>query len=160
MKQLTTQEIQAILDGRKTQFREVVDKDRFSIGGMKKVLFGLGENDFSIDIKYYDHQKKETYRICPEVFAYHNANYKIGDTLWKDTEYESVVTGVRVERLNDIILDDIEKEGWNKATGFYHPDLDNALDWWESLWDSAAKDGYKWEDNPYVFIYEFKRVER
>lgn len=69
------------------------------------------------------------------------------------------VTNVRVERLQDVTLDDIEKEGWSKATGFYHPDVDNGLEWWESLWNPTVKDGYKWEDNPYVFVYEFERVE-
>lgn len=28
-----------------------------------------------------------------------------------------------------------------------------------TFWNSTAKDGYKWEDNPYVFVYEFERVE-
>ena len=32
-------------------------------------------------------------------------------------------------------------------------------DWWISLWNSTAPKGYKWEDNPYVFVYEFERVE-
>ena len=68
------------------------------------------------------------------------------------------VTNVRVERLQDIILDDIEKEGFGNLTGFYNHDVDNALDWWEQLWNSTAKDGYKWEDNPYVFVYEFERI--
>lgn len=69
------------------------------------------------------------------------------------------VTNVRVERLQDIILDDMEKEGFNKSTGFFLHDLDNALDWRINLWNSTAKDGYKWEDNPFVFVYEFEKVE-
>jgi hypothetical protein len=68
------------------------------------------------------------------------------------------ITNVRVERLQDITLDDIIAEGWNKSTGFYNSDLDSALDWWETLWDKTAPKGYKWEDNPYVFVYEFERV--
>lgn len=28
------------------------------------------------------------------------------------------------------------------------------------FWNSTAKDGYKWKDNPYVFVYEFKRIEK
>ena len=69
------------------------------------------------------------------------------------------VTNVRVERLQDIILDDIEKEGFGNLTGFYNHDVDNALDWWEQLWNSTAKDGYKYLDNPYIFVYEFERVK-
>jgi hypothetical protein len=69
------------------------------------------------------------------------------------------VTNVRVERLQDIRVRDIEKEtGWkrekysysNKNRAFYKD--------YRDLWNSTAKDGYKWEDNPYVFVYEFKRV--
>lgn len=71
------------------------------------------------------------------------------------------VTNVRVERLQDIRVRDIEKEtGWkrekysysNKNRAFYKD--------YRDLWNSTAKDGYKWENNPYVFVYEFKRVEK
>ena len=30
---------------------------------------------------------------------------------------------------------------------------------YKKYWNSTAKDGYKWEDNPYVFVYEFERIE-
>ncbi len=29
-----------------------------------------------------------------------------------------------------------------------------------TLWNSTAKDRYKWEDNPYVFVYEFEFPNR
>ncbi|MCG3683687.1 hypothetical protein [Aliarcobacter butzleri] len=73
------------------------------------------------------------------------------------------VTNVRVERLQDILVGDIIAEG------YYNPDCTNhsrphyfaemAKKWWANLWNSTAKDGYKWEDNPYVFVYEFEKVE-
>ena len=74
------------------------------------------------------------------------------------------VTNVRVERLQDILVGDIIAEG------YYNPDCTNhsrphyfaemAKKWWTNLWNSTAKDGYKWEDNPYVFVYEFERMEK
>jgi len=70
------------------------------------------------------------------------------------------ITDVRVERLEDMILDDIEKEGFDSKDYMYDMALDLALDWWENLWNKTAKHGFKWDDNPYVFIYEFERVNR
>ena len=76
------------------------------------------------------------------------------------------VTNVRVERLQDISFDDIFAEGFkpysknilleslkNKTLSKLNDDV---KDWWINLWNSTAKDGYKWEDNPFVFVYEFE----
>ena len=96
------------------------------------------------------------------------------------------VTNVRVERLQDIDTDNCISEGIVKYGGgqiadtgcygdaeytigemqfdedemypisrIYNDDGEAFAD----LWNSTAKDGYKWEDNPYVFVYEFERVE-
>ena len=88
----------------------------------------------------------------------------------KDARIFLKVTNVRVERLQDISEDDLEKEGivsysekWenmeckctkNNRCQRY---CDRRLDF-INLWSSTAKDGYKWEDNPYVFVYEFERI--
>ena len=57
------------------------------------------------------------------------------------------VTNVRVERLQDMNM--YEETG--SLNIFKHKKYyDN--------WNSTAKDGYKWEDNPYVFVYEFERI--
>ena len=57
------------------------------------------------------------------------------------------ITDVRVERLQDISIEDIRKEGCNSS---YLERIE--------LWNKTAPKGYKWGDNPYVFVYEFKRV--
>ena len=75
------------------------------------------------------------------------------------------VTNVRVERLqdignNDAIQDGFDYEdteigfpnGWAGAT--QTPRFSFAIDW-----NDEAKDGFRWEDNPYVFVYEFDMVE-
>lgn len=74
------------------------------------------------------------------------------------------VINVRVERLQDVLVQDIIREG------YYNPDCTNhskphyfadmAKKWWINLWNSTAKDSYKWEDNPYVFVYELERIEK
>ncbi len=79
------------------------------------------------------------------------------------------VTNVRVERLQDIGEDDVWKEGTREITDCemsYKCDAYVGYDGYEKvigsfkkLWNSTAKDGYKWEDNPYVLVYEFEKVE-
>jgi hypothetical protein len=69
------------------------------------------------------------------------------------------ITDVRVERLQDITEEDAITEGMSKtlvggvvfisAKGNFHV-----------LWDSLnIKRGYGWEDNPWVWVIEFERVD-
>ena len=92
------------------------------------------------------------------------------------------VTNVRVERLQDISKEDSLKEigkgSWlcelanmyphyeDYTRGFNDIDYDlqgknvnGAICSFRTLWNSTTKKGYKWEDNPLVFVYEFERVE-
>ena len=76
------------------------------------------------------------------------------------------VTNVRVERLQEAELQDICEEGYPEGYQpfYFTSDLKRELhenkmdDWWINLWNSTAKDGYKYLDNPYVFVYEFERI--
>lgn len=84
----------------------------------------------------------------------------------KDVRIFLKVTNVIVERLQDMKIEDFLDEGVmdkefivsNPDNGLneYYKYLKNK---WVNLWDSTAKDGYKWEDNPYVFVYDFEKVE-
>ncbi|RZV13681.1 hypothetical protein D3M61_07300 [Aliarcobacter butzleri] len=66
------------------------------------------------------------------------------------------VTKVKIERLQDITRKDVLSEGIREhAINQFHPHTCLFV----TLWNSTAKDGYKWEDNPYVFVYEFEKVE-
>ena len=80
------------------------------------------------------------------------------------------VTNVRVERLKDISDDDCIKEGikrkidgsgksWYSTSIDKEAEYDSQITPFRLLWNSKAKDGYKWEDNPYVFVYEFERIK-
>jgi hypothetical protein len=65
------------------------------------------------------------------------------------------VTDVRVERLQEISLLDIKAEGiFITGRGY----TKRTFDKWIELWDSASK--IKWADNPWVFCYTFKRIEK
>lgn len=75
------------------------------------------------------------------------------------------VKNVRVERLQDITLKDILREGVQGTRKTIEEvkkekcQVNTLIPNWIELWNSTAKQGYKWEDNPYVFVYEFERVE-
>lgn len=58
------------------------------------------------------------------------------------------VTNVRIERLQDMNM--------HEETGSLN--IINHKKYYDN-WNSTAKDGYKWEDNPYVFVYEYEKTE-
>jgi len=73
------------------------------------------------------------------------------------------ITGIRVERLQEISADDAIAEG-------IHLNLDEAgnTPWpsvaiakYRELWDSInARRGHSWESNPWVWVIEFRETER
>lgn len=76
------------------------------------------------------------------------------------------VTGVRVQRVQDITHDDAVAEGvrtgnWRKNEGKKrHPLWSCAFNRFVILWDSInAKRGYSWESNPWVWVVEFRRIK-
>lgn len=76
------------------------------------------------------------------------------------------VTGVRVERLQDITPDQIDAEGckewaYSATTG---ESLPSGPSWFRIAWDntikSADRDHYGWNANPWVWVIEFERCEK
>ncbi|NVZ19555.1 hypothetical protein HX794_07880 [Pseudomonas costantinii] len=70
------------------------------------------------------------------------------------------ITGVRVERLQDISRADIRAEGLQCPQELASDDVSpNYRDWypaaWRELWESTGGD---WDANPWVWVVEFKRV--
>ncbi|MDR0936165.1 MAG: hypothetical protein LBM98_05720 [Oscillospiraceae bacterium] len=64
------------------------------------------------------------------------------------------VTDVRVERLQDITVDDALSEGITFVSSPQH-----AVDQYVELWNNLnAKRGYSWDTNPWVWVYTFERV--
>lgn len=66
------------------------------------------------------------------------------------------VTGVRIEKLQEMNRGDAMAEGCpfpNMAKG------PNPLDWFKELWDGINGKG-SWAANPWVWVYEFKRVKQ
>jgi hypothetical protein len=75
------------------------------------------------------------------------------------------VKDVKIERVQDITEEDALAEGVfpGKCTGCgacSGSDCYNPIGYFEDLWDTLnAKRGYSWENNPWVFAYEFMRVK-
>lgn len=65
------------------------------------------------------------------------------------------VTAVRVERLHDITLGEICKEGLARSIYEFAP-VQRGFDAFADLWKSTGGD---WDANPWVWVIEFKRVE-
>lgn len=69
------------------------------------------------------------------------------------------VTGVRVERLRDMVLGDVLMEGI-KETDEY----EKTWDLWHQTWNSTIKPkdlgSYGWEANPWVWVISFERIEK
>ena len=71
------------------------------------------------------------------------------------------VTNVRVERLQDISVRDIEKEtGWRREIYSYSNKNKAFYKDYRDFWNSTAKDGYKYLDNPYIFVYTFEVINK
>ena len=72
------------------------------------------------------------------------------------------VKTVRVERLQDITEEDAKAEGCidGKSKDVLKFDL-TARDVFAKLWNSInAKRGYRWETNPWVWVYEFEKINK
>lgn len=70
------------------------------------------------------------------------------------------ITNVRVERLQEITRNDISNEGCPDAVRQCEDYQNEMINWWINIWDSTTKKCYKWKDNPFVFVYEFEKVEK
>jgi hypothetical protein len=73
------------------------------------------------------------------------------------------ITGVRVERVQDITEADAVAEGI-ETPDVGNSEFDNVGEWeprlgYQWLWDSInAKRGHPWSSNPWVWVVEFRRV--
>ena len=73
------------------------------------------------------------------------------------------VKDVRVERLQEITIDDIRNEGLTSMS-VHVGDMVIALEEWKILWNSTIKKSdigrYGWDANPYVWVIEFETCEK
>ena len=119
---------------------------------------------------------RETWKKAPNGYYYYEdwQRNDIADvTKWKPSIYmpkEAAriwlkVTDVRVERLQDITIDEIRKEGLEPRFNVKDKFSDGIargrfLELWNSTIKKSDLDRYGWSANPYVFVIEFERCEK
>lgn len=115
---------------------------RFRADGASVLLRGCADPDFNGSVPHWPAKRRSLPSIhMPKSWA----------RLWLE------VTAVRVERLQDIsegqaMAEGIDGEALFRAQG-YAPLA------FERLWESINGSG-SWDDNPWVWVVEFKRVEQ
>jgi len=175
-----TETVKAILDGRKTQTRRVIKpQPLLEYKGLKmqfhrKCPYGqVGDRLWVRETwavaptlnttKPSDLLKK--YDIIPITYraTYPNESHY----MWRPSifmpRWASRITleiiGVRVEQLQEITDEDALAEGvYGDETPY---DQATPSMCFEALWDSLnAKRGYGWDKNPWVWVLEFKKVDK
>lgn len=179
-----TEMVRAILEGRKTQKRIVVPEkildayyeydDFVNTVGLGGIPYSRDyENEFFIARSRYKMGDILYVRETWAPFGIPQYLYKASDDgtaakcglKWRPSIHmpkEAAriflrVKNVLAERLQDITFDDCVAEGIPQVHGM-RSELKN---WFEELWDSInAKRGYGWDANPWVWVYEFERVDK
>lgn len=167
--------VRAILDGRKTQTRRVIKSTQKT----SWLLDGDWSDGFIKDPDNYLHRdcpygKKGDFLWVRETFwesdgcYFYRADGHDDFERWKPSIHmprmasriSLRIVDIRVERVQDIGMEDIKAEG----VEFSYQPLQNVFESYriefESLWDSInAKRGYGWDENSWVWVVEFERVE-
>ena len=184
-----TENVRALLEGRKTVTRRVVKpqpKGAYSVLGYDGeahtayILCGNGGEggvfaDWSETAKapYWPGDilwVRETFAVVPDGSYVYKASVECPD-VWKGTwkspygmprEAARIflrVTGVRVERLQEISGEDIRAEGV-LGTHFKAPTRGAFVDVWDRTVKPTDLPAYGWEANPWVWVIGFERISR
>lgn len=210
----STEMVQAILAGRKTQTRRVLKlKTPVDIKGVEVDCYlRLDLIPTNMQVFYANKKDKQINLYSDNEYA----KYKPGDVLWVRETWQTSynenskkwdpiykadgkfwmdddgpmkwkpslfmvkkhcriflkVTNVRCERLHDITEDDAISEGAKDSLNHDDMKLLSNLDWvikkpfgnhqfgFLALWQSINGKKYPWESNPWVWVYEFERIEK
>jgi hypothetical protein len=185
----STPMVVAILEGRKTQTRRVImpRPDRFFEVDDTPGNFHIYDVEWGLGRIYPKYQVgdilwvRETWGKDENGEYVYRTNYGTTEDdsfpssmfKWRSSRYmpkEAAriflkVTNVRVERVQDITIKDIRSEG-TTLSKIEEPEVSNEAYLWfefQNLWNSTVKksdlDTYGWNANPWVWVYEFERVE-
>ena len=178
--------VRAILDGRKTQTRRIAKTATYIMSSVDKLDEKLAKdivNEYAPLQKYDILWVRETWAKDVGRYMY-RANYSDTEKFYMNgreirmTWHPSIhmpreaarlflrVEDVRIERLQDISEDDALAEGAN--AGEYLDEQGNLMDVYYPhedfvrIWNSTIKKAdisrYGWDANPWVWVYEFVRL--
>lgn len=178
----STPMVQAILDGRKTMTRRIINpkliKDWAGAGfaeqfinwtnhnaphqpgdilWVRETWAPASQNRYILRADYRDEKTMIPYEQCGMNVEVSLVRFHPSIFMPKSAcRLFLRVTDVRAERLQEITYDDCLREGmWNKGTDV------NTLASFQELWQHLnAKRGYGWGTNPWVWVYTFERCDR
>ena len=163
---------QAVIEGRKTMTRRIIHyKDILRFGHNKHsdksdVLINLvAAYKIGETVAIAQAYKDIIARISPR-FSPHAYDWMREEKGWTNKMFVKAdlmphrirITGIKVERLQDITEEDCLKEGIEKdmyGNKFVHPDARHAF---AAMIDRISGIG-TWESNPWVFAYSFELVD-
>lgn len=190
-----TEMVRAILDGRKTCTRRICkdanectvpDMEFYNADKRTYAVHNFADKAHTEQLS----TAERTCPICPEDILYVRETWKkapngyyyyedwqrndIADvTKWKPSirmpkEAARIwlkVTDVRVERLQDITIEGIRKEGLEPRFNVKDKFSDGIargrfLELWNNTIKKSDLERYGWDANPYVFVIEFERCEK
>ena len=200
----STEMVQAILNGRKTQTRRVVKPQPQMING-KFEHSGFSEDAWPEPNVYLALTPSGKFGLNKP--PYYRSPYSFGDILWVRETWKRLpdklyaykaspetlkdkqgfqweitdkwkpsihmpreaarifleVKNVRVERVQEITVEDAIAEGWPRVQELFPlvNTEDKAIGWFRRLWDelSMKTRGSDWYTNEWVWVYDFKKVE-
>ncbi|EMG5738639.1 morphogenetic protein [Yersinia enterocolitica] len=180
--------VNAILSGRKTQTRRIISEKTLHLFGVAAgagechPLELCDERSQSYYLEFCPLGKSGDQLWVRETWARYNIDQTSHDMayrattpadwpkegLWRPSIHmprwasriDLLITGVRVERLNDISEQDARAEGVKAWRGPAEELVGGKLAFFE-LWDSiyGQKEGENWQANPWVWVIEFERME-
>jgi hypothetical protein len=187
---MSAESVQAILDGRKTQTRRVIKKpEKWTIEKQDDELYLYediyGDHHNVIEkcpygqigdrlwvkesytfanfgkVTIYKSDKKDQFGEDWKITASQTNSWKSPLFMPRSASRITLeITNIRVERLRDITQEDVAKEGIisviNDKVVCSNPN-DTFIEQWDKL---NAKRGYSWDSNPFVWVIEFRRVEK
>lgn len=152
----STPMVQAILDERKTQTRRIVKEQILGIArpGEHKCPYGQPGDVLWVRETFQTWRLGYIHKATWSTELPENIKWKPGIHMPKEAcRLFLEVVSIRIERLKDISEQDAISEG------IIHKSMNHPCVEFQHLWESINGED-SWESNPWVWVIEFKRIDR